>query len=275
MLEKSLLEKVRKVNQIILDSTAQGLDIEPAADILAGTINGNLFLIDDNGKLLSDISNQQFACQRLQDYLVAEAVLPDYYNLPALLKSDEPRVNESYRLEKCPLDGEGKSACAHGEIHIILMPVFSGTGPPGIIMAHRCQKPFEYDDLILAELGVSIIGMILMHREAMVLEEERWSRTMVEVAFESLSYSEVEAIEEIFKKLTQKENIIIASKIADDLGITRSVIVNALRKFESAGVIESRSLGMKGTYIQLKNPYALEEIAARSARLRAAFSEKR
>ena len=33
------------------------------------------------------------------------------------------------------------------------------------------------------------------------------------------------------------------------VGITRSVIVNALRKFESEGVIESRSSGMKGTYI--------------------------
>ena len=43
---------------------------------------------------------------------------------------------------------------------------------------------------------------------------------------------------------------LFASKIADRVGITRSVIVNALRKLESAGVIESRSLGMKGTYIK-------------------------
>ena len=40
-----------------------------------------------------------------------------------------------------------------------------------------------------------------------------------------------------------KEGILVASKIADRVGITRSVIVNALRKFESAGVIESRSYG--------------------------------
>jgi transcriptional pleiotropic repressor len=45
------------------------------------------------------------------------------------------------------------------------------------------------------------------------------------------------------------------------LGITRSVIVNALRKFESAGVIESRSLGMKGTYIKVLNPYLLEQLS--------------
>ncbi|MCL8209092.1 MAG: GTP-sensing pleiotropic transcriptional regulator CodY, partial [Actinomycetia bacterium] len=34
----------------------------------------------------------------------------------------------------------------------------------------------------------------------------------------------------------------------------RSVIVNALRKLESAGVVETRSLGMKGTRIRVLNP---------------------
>ena len=53
----------------------------------------------------------------------------------------------------------------------------------------------------------------------------------------------------------------MASKIADRVGITRSVIVNALRKFESAGVIESRSSGMKGTYIKVVNDVVFEEIA--------------
>ena len=54
----------------------------------------------------------------------------------------------------------------------------------------------------------------------------------------------------------------MASKIADRVGITRSVIVNALRKFESAGVIESRSSGMKGTYIKVVNEYVFKEIEA-------------
>ena len=44
------------------------------------------------------------------------------------------------------------------------------------------------------------------------------------------------------------------------MDITRSVIVNALRKFESAGVIESKSLGMKGTYIKVKNEYLIDEV---------------
>ncbi|MBR5360837.1 MAG: GTP-sensing pleiotropic transcriptional regulator CodY, partial [Lachnospiraceae bacterium] len=35
---------------------------------------------------------------------------------------------------------------------------------------------------------------------------------------------------------------------------------NALRKFESAGVIESRSSGMKGTYIKVLNDVVFDEI---------------
>ena len=52
--------------------------------------------------------------------------------------------------------------------------------------------------------------------------------------------------------------------LRDEIGITRSVIVNALRKLESAGVIESRSLGMKGTYLKIINPRLQEELAKQS-----------
>ena len=44
------------------------------------------------------------------------------------------------------------------------------------------------------------------------------------------------------------------------VAIVRSVIVNALRKFESAGVIESRSSGMKGTYIKVVNDVVFDEL---------------
>ena len=42
--------------------------------------------------------------------------------------------------------------------------------------------------------------------------------------------------------------------------MTRSVIVNAIRKFESAGIIETRSAGMRGTFIKVVNELAYEEI---------------
>ena len=64
----------------------------------------------------------------------------------------------------------------------------------------------------------------------------------------------------ILGELDGNEGLLVASKIADRVGITRSVIVNALRKFESAGVIESKSLGMKGTYIKVLNEKLIDEL---------------
>ena len=80
------------------------------------------------------------------------------------------------------------------------------------------------------------------------------------MALSTLSYSEMDAVTKIFAELKGDEGLLVASKIADKSGITRSVIVNALRKLESAGVIESRSLGMKGTRIKITNEFLRDGI---------------
>ena len=90
--------------------------------------------------------------------------------------------------------------------------------------------------------------------------EENRKIAIVKSAISTLSFSELEAIIHIFDELNGNEGVLVASKIADRVGITRSVIVNALRKFESAGVIESRSSGMKGTYIKVINDVVFAEL---------------
>jgi transcriptional pleiotropic repressor len=102
--------------------------------------------------------------------------------------------------------------------------------------------------------------MEILRERADEIEHEVRSRAVVAVAIGSLSFSEMEAVEHIFEELDGKEGLLVASKIADRVGITRSVIVNALRKLESAGVIETRSLGMKGTYIKILNQQLLQEL---------------
>jgi transcriptional pleiotropic repressor len=92
------------------------------------------------------------------------------------------------------------------------------------------------------------------------MEEDVRKKAAVQVALGTLSYSEMDAVQHIFEQLEGNEGLLVASKIADQVGITRSVIVNALRKFESAGVIESKSLGMKGTYIRILNDHLLDEL---------------
>jgi transcriptional pleiotropic repressor len=56
------------------------------------------------------------------------------------------------------------------------------------------------------------------------------------------------------------EGVIVASRISKKGKITNSVISNALKKVESAGIIESKGLGMKGTYIKVLNPEIREQL---------------
>jgi len=106
----------------------------------------------------------------------------------------------------------------------------------------------------------AIITPIDIAGERLGTEEEKRKVAIVRSAINTLSYSELEAILHIFDELDGNEGILVASRIADRVGITRSVIVNALRKFESAGVIESRSSGMKGTYIKVVNDVVFDEL---------------
>ena len=90
--------------------------------------------------------------------------------------------------------------------------------------------------------------------------EEVRKKKIVRSAIDTLSTSELDAIKSIFKELDGTEGTLVASKIADNVGITRSVIVNALRKFESAVVIDCKSSVMKGTYIKVINEYVFDEL---------------
>ena len=114
---------------------------------------------------------------------------------------------------------------------------------------------------MLGEYGATVVGLEIQRQKSIEEEEEERKRSVVQMAIGTLSYSEIEAVEQIFSELDGNEGLLVASKIAYRSGITRSVIVNALRKLESAGVIESRSLGMKGTFIRILNDKFIEEIS--------------
>ena len=120
--------------------------------------------------------------------------------------------------------------------------------------------------IIVSEYGTTVVGLEMMRSVNEENVEENRKVQVVKSAFNTLSFSELEAITHIFEELDGDEGILVASKIADRVGITRSVIVNALRKFESAGVIESRSSGMKGTYIKVLNDYIFDELDEIKAR---------
>ena len=130
----------------------------------------------------------------------------------------------------------------------------------GTLFSYRDTDAYDIDDIILSEYGTTVIALEMVRSLDEESAEADRQKKIVKSAFELLASSEIDAVINIFEELDGKEGLLVASKVADRAGITRSVIVTALRKLESAGIIESKSSGMKGTYIKIRNDYLLDEL---------------
>lgn len=94
-------------------------------------------------------------------------------------------------------------------------------------------------------------------------KEKKEGRQKAEIrqVAQSLSYTEHRAAEAVIRAALAENGVVNVSKIAVQEDITRSVVAVAIRKLEGAGIIRVRSLGMKGSYISVANPFALEEFS--------------
>jgi len=249
----TLLEKIRALNKLLQKAAGKPLNFGEMAEVLRSTIQADVFVVSRRGKVLGSALSSGIADLWLRREDPAELRFPQACN-EAFLRIVETATDVS----KNEILGELEPAFQDHAVTVV--PIVGGGDRLGTIVLSGRRECFSEDDLILAECGSTQVGMEILRDRAEERETEARNKAIVSVAVQSLSFSEFEAVEQIFEELDGKEGLLVASKIADRAGITRSVIVNALRKLESAGVIETRSLGMKGTYIRILNPQLLQEL---------------
>ena len=239
----SLLQKTRKISTILQEGRHENVDFESMAMRLSPILDSVVYILDTEGNILGYDSIIDYSNERMEK-IIRDRKVPKAY-LDATLKVYATKVNIPFQnpLSIFPEEEEERF---EGNSYTVVLPIM--------------DSDFNEDDLVLAEYASTVVGIEIMHEKQDKEKNIARDKDMVNMAISSLSYSEKEAIEHIFRELDGTEGLLIASKIADRVGITRSVIVNALRKLESAGIIESKSLGMKGTYIKVLKEYFLELI---------------
>lgn len=254
MLEE-MLEKVRKLNWVLQQSGEGVFSFNDLCEILSDLMNSNVYFVSKKGKVLGVHYKIKSDSPTIKDPETGAEKFPNEYN-EEFLKISETRYNlkgdEALEIFKYDFD-------TYDKLHMII-PIYGGGQRLGTMVAARYDSEYQTEDLILGEYGATVVGLEILRQRNLEIEEEIRKKAIVQMAIGTLSYSEIEAVQQIFAELEGSEGLLVASKIADRFGITRSVIVNALRKLESAGVIESRSLGMKGTHIRVINNKLMEEL---------------
>ena len=242
---ESLLEKTRGMNKLIQDKGGP-VDFEDLAVILANYTKTSVYMVGKQGKLLGLGKGNDYNEGIFEENVFLGETFSEDFN-QWLVNSNESRTNYSlpsgYILDTVPVKASGERLAT--------------------LIFVKKDSQFTEEDIILAEYAATITGLEILRLRSEIKAKDAREKAAVQLAVEVLSFSELEAVKCIFTDFEGEEGFLVASKIADKYQLTRSVIVNALRKLESAGVIDSRSLGMKGTYIKVLNNYLFEHLKAK------------
>lgn len=255
----TLLSKLNTLNKSIQKPTGYPLNYTEIATVLQSTLAANCYILGREGRVLGFSFMPSFGCE-LMDEIVNAEQFPANYN-DEINRILETEVNSRRPLNACVFSVKDNSTCCFENKISTIVPINAGGRRMGTLILAKFNVEFTDEDVILAEYGATVVGMEMFRVHAEKIEEEARQRATVHIALGALSYTELEAAEHIFNAVEGTEGVLVASKIADSANIARSVIVNSLRKIESAGVIEVRSLGMKGTFIRILNSYLKDELA--------------
>lgn len=247
-----LLDKTRKIGKLLHNNNSSKVVFNDICRVMREILESNILVISKKGKVLGvGKADGVETIQELLDDNVGGFV-------DAML--NERLLGVLSTKENVNLATLGFEDIDVTKFQAIVTPIEIAGERLGTLFIYKSAAQYDIDDIILCEYGSTVVGLEMLRAVNEESAEESRKIAVIKSAISTLSFSEMEAITHIFDELGGMEGILVASKIADRVGITRSVIVNALRKFESAGVIESRSSGMKGTYIKVLNDMVFDEI---------------
>lgn len=228
----TLLEKLHTLDSFLRKSPA--VDFKKTAETLGSLVDAKIYILDIESRILgsSDSDNKTH-------------MLPEKYDIQ--LTQNATFTNVAIVDEVCSR-----------------IPIYVGKTNIGAIIAIRPQKHSEEltdEEIIILENAAHIIGLkqeCCLYKET--AKTDQFDSQKLRNTLKLLSYSEQKAVFSIFRELKEPESILVTSKIADEAGLARSLVINAIRKLQSAALIQARSLGMKGTFIKVTNPAFFEEL---------------
>lgn len=222
---------------------------------LGDILDANIYIVTNEGNLYGFYERHRVNPGRIRN-MVEKKTLPYNYmkRLDAVeLTTDNIDIHNDltiFPVEKRSLYPDALTS---------LVPVEQSGERLGMLIIGCIKEPLNAEDLLLAEHAASMIGIKIAFEMSKKEVEAEQKRKNAELALSALSTSEMNALKGIFDEMGEEvEMRVTASDIADKLDITRSIVVNSLRKLVTASVIDQRSMGMKGTYIKILNPYFVE-----------------
>ena len=245
-----LLDKTRKINRLLNDRHSSKVAFMDICSVLGQILGASAFIISGKGKMLGTyVADDDETIRGVQEKRGGHIDS----------KLNERFLNVLSTKENVNLETLGFPREATRGLKALITPISIGGERLGTLFLYRKKKTFGIEDIILSEYSTTVVGLEIMRAVQEESDLERNKQKNFSSAIMTLTPLEQKAVTHAIHELGGREGMIVTSKLAGQIGITRTVIVNALRKLESAGLIRTKSSGVKGTHIEIINDIVYTE----------------
>lgn len=248
MSDIELLDSIRTINGLLRKNKEEKVVFTDICSCLGKLLSADVSVLSRKGKILGKSSHKKGESLILKDLSVGERTEEAVNKRLLTILSTQENVNPGLIGLK-----------STGDVELLVTPVEMKELRLGTLIVCRKKKPYSIEDIILCEYADTVLSLEMLRSETEEYEAGHRREKSVKEAFAALSYSEALGVTKILDEISGEEGTVVTSRVAQNIGITRPVVVNGLKKLESAGLIETGSLGMKGTRIRVKSLEIFEE----------------
>jgi transcriptional pleiotropic repressor len=252
---KSMIERTQAFNRSIQNMMGNQLCYREIAELLAGSLDCNVYLVDNKERLIEYALDLIQVCPRINKVISQMERYPKMYG-GYRTDTTETIVNLPLEENACVFLAQNIKCPCHNPM-TLLIPIYGKENIRlGTVIFVKDDDKFSDEDTIIAEYGVAIMSSEIVRMQS----SETKNRELVQSAVATLSYSEQVSLKTIVGKLEGNDGMVSVSRIAAQLGFGKTSAFTALRKIASAGIIETMSLGRKGVYIKVLNDNLFDEL---------------
>ena len=252
----ALLGKIQQLNYIFSKSATTLTPLSALCDQLCNIIGCNIYVFSREGRIFAYSIADAFECPYTKCSLKEEQLPPYYYEI--FLSADKAVIDQYEQLPVCTY--RDVKICEFDDRYFSLYPIYSNFQKTAGMLLIRYGNHFSQMDNILCEYTSAIISLEMLRQAQTRIQQQSLEIAAAKLAVNSLTFSELRSVSAVLDAMGGTEGDIFLNAVAQKSYSTHSTVSGALKKLEAAGVISTKSKGVKGKYIKITNPRLHEEI---------------
>lgn len=254
----NIIERIQKLNMVFRYSAENLIPLQEFCDQLSAILKSNIYLFYADRRIFCHSFSSEFPCQHNEPSMESHLLPDKYFNF---FQNTDGSIFNVYEPDPfCTCDGV--STCIYRERYFSVLHVYSAFSSGAGILMVRYGEPFKQDEEILCEYTAVIVSLELLYHAQSRIKQDSLQMAYSRLAAKSLSSSELCAAQAVLAQIKGKTGTVLLSSVAAATFVTQSTVSSALKKLESAGVISTRSLGVKGKSITVNNEYLRGALSA-------------